>query len=201
LAVSQSVVSPGEVSPWLHFPESAIISVVNTCASGRQVEVGTVGNEGMCGLSAWHEADTDDSHAVCCVAGTTLRGRASEFIAVVEHRPAIRRLLNRYAGAYITLVAQGTACNRVHGLEQRCARWLLMTHDRLRDGHLLLSRHLLAVMLGEPIAGATLAIRTLRGHGLIRASLDRVDIIDRLGLERMSCECYQVVRDRFANLA
>jgi CRP-like cAMP-binding protein len=201
LAVSQTIESPGEVSPWLHFPESAIISVVNTLADGRRVEVGTVGNEGMSGLSAWHEAESDDSHSVCSVAGATLRAHASEIIAVANHQPAIRRLLNRYAGAYITLVSQGTACNRVHGLEQRCARWLLMTHDRLRGSHLLLTRDFLAVMLGVPPEGATLAIRSLRAHGLIRASRRRVDIIDRAGLERMSCECYQVVRDHFGNLS
>lgn len=201
LDVSQTIESPGEVSPWLHFPESAIISVVHTVADGRSVEVGTVGNEGMSGLSAWHEAESDDSQSVCSLAGATLRGRAADIIVLTEYQPAIRRLLNRYAGAYITLVAQGTACNRAHGLEQRCARWLLMTHDRHRGKHLLLTRDFLGVMLGVPPAAATLAIRALRNHGLIRASHHRVDIVDRAGLEQMSCECYQVVRHHFAHLA
>ena len=200
LAVFQTVESPGEVSPWLLFPESAIISVVNIMARGRQEEVGTVGNEGMSGLTAWHEAAADDRHSRCSAAGSTLRGRASEIIAVASQRPAIRRLLGRYAGAYLTLVSQGTACNRMHGLEQRCARLLLMMHDRLAGSHLLLTRGSLSVMLGVPAAGATIAIRTLRGRGVIRASRERIVIVDRPGLERMSCECYQVVRDHFANL-
>ena len=201
IAVSETLELSGEVSPWLHFPESAIVSIVTTLADGRRVEVGTVGNEGMCGLSAWHEAESDDSQAICTMAGACLRGRASDLIAATVRRPAIRRLLNRYAGAYITLVAQSMACRRMHGLEQRCARSLLMTHDRMSDGHLRLSRDRLAAMLGVPPAGATLAVRTLRGHGLITVSRDRVDIVDRAGLEQMSCECYHVVRAHFANLA
>ena len=201
LTASQTVESPGEASPWLHFPESAIISVVNTLADGRRIEVGTVGNEGMSGLAAWLEAEAGADHTLCRVAGNALRGRAVDVIAMSMRRPAVRRLLSRYAGAYLTLVAQGTACNSIHGLEQRCARWLLMTHDRLADRKLLLTREFLAIMLGVPPAGATLAIRALRAHGLIRASHERIDIIDRAGLERASCECYQRVRDQFDRLA
>ena len=201
LSASETVESPGEVSPWLHFPEASIISVVNTLADGRRVAVGTVGNEGMCGLPAWYEARADESHAVCSSAGPALRGRASDIIAVAAHRPAIRRLLNRYAAAYITLVEQGNACNRIHGLEQRCARSLLMTQDRLPHNPLQLTSDGLAVMLGVPRAGATLAIRSLREHGLIRSSRQQVDIVDRAGLEQVSCECYRVVRDHFARLA
>jgi CRP-like cAMP-binding protein len=200
LTAFQTVELPGEVSPWLHFPESAIISVVNIMARGREVEVGTVGNEGMSGLTAWHEAEADDNHSVCSAAGSTLRARASDIIAVASQHPAIRRLLGRYSGAYLTLVAQGAACNRIHGLEQRCARLLLMMHDRLTGSHVLLTRGSLSVMLGVPTSGATLAIRALRGHGVIRASRERVDIVDRDGLERLACECYLVVRDRFATL-
>lgn len=201
LAVSDSIERQGEVSPWLHFPESAIISVVHSLADGRRVEVGTVGNEGMCGLSAWHEAEADESFSVCSVAGATLRGRASEMISLAAHRPAIRRLLNRYAGAYIVLVAQDTACNRRHVLEQRCARWLLMTQDRLPDLHPVLTRDLLAVMLGTASATVMLAIREMSGRGLIRVEGHRVEIIHRAGLERASCECYAVVRAHFAKLS
>ena len=201
LAVSETVELPGATSVWLHFPESAIVSVVKTMEGGLRVEVGTVGREGMFGLSGWHDAEPDDNQSICSVAGSVLRARASEMIAVADHQPAIRRLVNRYAGAYIALVAQGTACNLLHGLEQRCARWLLMTHDRLRGGELSVTSESLAGMLGVPPAGATLAIRSLRAHGLIRASHRRVEIVDRQGLERISCECYQVMRAHFARLS
>lgn len=201
LSVLQLIEGDGAPSPWLHFPESAIISVVTTLADGRQVEVGTVGNEGMSGLHAWLDADQGDGETLCHVAGAALRGRATDVIAVAAARPNIRRLLGRYAGAYITLVAQGTACNRMHPLEQRCARWLLMTHDRLSSRHLLVTREFLAAMLGVPSAGATIAIRALRDNGLIRASHQRVDILDRVGLERASCECYLRVRGHFDRLS
>ena len=201
IELSETLELSGDVSSWLHFPESAIISVVTTLADGRRVEVGTVGNEGMCGLSAWHEAESDDSHAICSMAGACLRGRASDLIAAAARRPSIRRLLNRYAGAYITLVEQGMACRRMHGLEQRCARSLLMIHDRMPDRHLRVTPDLLAVMLGVPAAGATLVVQSLQRRGLITASPDQVDIVDREGLEQISCECYHVVRAHFANLA
>jgi CRP-like cAMP-binding protein len=201
LRVSQVVESAGKASPWLHFPESAIIAVVTTLADGRRIEVGTVGNEGMCGLPAWLEADSDEGESLCNVAGAALRGNAAEIIALAGRRPTIRRLLSRYAGAYLGVVSQGTACNRIHPLEQRCARWLLMTHDRLSTGELLLTRELLAVMLGVSVEGAAIAVQALRGHGLIRATRDRIDIMDRAGLERLSCECYQLVRSQFDRIA
>ncbi|MDQ2664612.1 MAG: Crp/Fnr family transcriptional regulator [Gemmatimonadota bacterium] len=201
LRLAQVVESAGKSSQWLHFPESAIIAVVTTLADGSRIEVGTVGNEGMCGLPAWLEADSDDGESLCNVAGAALRGRASDIIAIAAHRPTIRKLLSRYAGAYLGVVSQGTACNRIHPLEQRCARWLLMTHDRLANDELLLTRELLAVMLGESLEGATIAIQSLRGDGLIHASRDRIHIMDRAGLERVSCECYQLVRHQFDHIA
>jgi CRP-like cAMP-binding protein len=201
LAASQTVELPGEVSEWLLFPESAIISVVKTLVGHQRIEVGTVGSEGMCGLSGWYEAESDNSHCACSVAGSVLRARASEFIAVADHQPAIRRLLNRYAGAYIALVEQGTACNLLHDLEQRCARWLLMAHDRLCSSQLMLTHEFLAGVLGVPSESASAAIRSLCADGVIRASHRRVDIIERDGLERMSCECYQVMRTHFARLS
>ena len=201
LTVSQVLEPSGEASPWLHFPESAVIAMVTTFADGRRVEVGTVGNDGMCGMSAWLEAAHDGSQSLCHIAGAALRGRAVDIIAVAARRPTIHRLLSRYASAYLGLVEQGTACNRIHPLERRCARWLLMTRDRLPSAHLLLTLDMLAIMLGVPHGGATIAIQALRRHGLIRASRDRIDIMDRPGLERMSCECYQVVRHQFARIA
>jgi CRP-like cAMP-binding protein len=201
LTVTQVVESAGKASQWLYFPESAIIAVVNTLADGRRIEVGTIGNEGMCGLPAWLESESDCGESLCNVAGAALRARAADIIAVAGRRPTIRRLLSRYAGAYLELVSQGTACNRIHALEQRCARWLLMTQDRVSSGQLLLTRELLAIMLGVPDEGATIAIQALRGHGLIRASRHRIHIMDRAGLERMSCECYQLVRNQFDRIA
>ena len=201
LTVSQVLEPSSEASPWLHFPESAVIAMVTTFADGRRVEVGTVGNEGMCGMSAWLEAEHDGNQSLCQIAGATLRGRAVDIIAVSARRPSIHRLLSRYASAYLGLVEQGTACNRIHPLERRCARWLLMTCDRLPSAHLLLTPEMIATMLGVPHEGAAIAIQALRGHGLIRASRDRIDIMDRPGLERMSCECYEVVRNQFARIA
>jgi CRP-like cAMP-binding protein len=113
----------------------------------------------------------------------------------------VRRLLDRYTRAYLTQVAQGAACNRLHHLEPRCARWLLMTHDRVGGADAFpLKQEFLALMLGVRRTGVTLAAGALQDAGLIRYRRGGIRVLDRAGLEAASCECYGIVRRTFDRL-
>jgi CRP-like cAMP-binding protein len=155
----------------------------------------------MVGLAAFLGAEASESQILCQIPGTALRTPAPVIAAAGDERPRLRHLLNRYAQAYLTQVAQGAACNRLHGIEQRCARWLLMTHDRVdRAESFSVKQEFLAVMLGVRCAGVTVAAGALQDAGLIRYRRGGIRVLDRAGLEAASCECYGIVRRRYDRL-
>ena len=183
------------------FPETCVISLVNAMADGSTVEVGTIGNEGFAGLPAYLEADASESDTFCQVPGTALRLPMSDLIEAASASAPLRKLLGRYTQSYLTQVSQSAACNRIHNIEQRCARWLLMTHDRV-DGasEFGLKQEFLAFMLGVRRAGVTQAAGHLQERGLIRYRRGSIRIVDRAALEHASCECYGIVRRQFDRL-
>jgi CRP-like cAMP-binding protein len=191
----------GEPFTHAYFPENAIISLVNRMSDGAGVEVGTIGNEGMAGLAAYLDANAAESETFCQVPGQAIRVPVDVLTKVASKRAEIRTLLNRYAHAYLTQVAQSAACNRLHGIERRCARWLLMTHDRVgRVDAFQLKQQFLAEMLGVRRAGVTVAAGALQEAGLIRYRRGVIRVLDRAGLEAASCECYTIVRRNFDRL-
>lgn len=201
LNVHDVLAEAGEAFSHIYFPESGAVSIVTYMSDGSGVEVGTMGNEGMAGLPAYLEADASESRTFCQVAGVTLRVPVDVLVSAAASRPNIRRVLNRYTQAYLSLVAQGAACNRLHTIEQRCARWLLMTHDRTVDGDVLhLKQEFLALMLGVRRIGVTIAAGALQEAGLIKYRRGQIRITDRDGLEAAACECYAAVRARFDQL-
>jgi CRP-like cAMP-binding protein len=170
-------------------------------ADGSAVEVGTVGREGLVGLVIVLGGAASPTVTLCQIPGTARRITAERLAEAVEARPALRRLLLRYAQGYLTQVAQGAACNRLHGIEARCARWLLMTHDRVGGADTFpLKQEFLAVMLGVRRAGVTVAAGALQDAGLIRYRRGSIRVLDRAGLEAASCECYGLVREQYARL-
>ena len=189
--------------PFVHvyFPETAVVSIINHMSDGGAVEVGTIGNEGMVGIASFLDADPGQNETVVQIPGTARRAPSSAVADGAHGHPTLRRLLSRYTQAYLTQVAQTAACNRLHGIEERCARWLLMTHDRVgRAETFPLTQEYLAIMLGVRRAGVTLAAGALRDAGLIRYSRGSVHVVDREGLEAASCECYGIVRRHFDRL-
>ena len=183
----------------VYFPETAIVSVVNLMADGGVVEVGTIGREGLVGLSVFLDGGATPSRTLVQLAGGALRMSAESFVAAGE-RPALRHLLHRYTHAYLTQVAQTAACNRMHDIRQRCARWLLMTHDRADAVTFSMTQEFLSFMLGVRRAGVTEAAGALQSEGLIRYVRGRVTVLDRAGLEAASCECYRIVHNHFERL-
>ena len=185
----------------VYFPESAVVSVVSRMADGGAVEVGTVGNEGMASVSSFLDGGASACDTFVQIPGTIRCAPAAAVVDALDTRPAIRRLLNRYTQAYLTQVAQTAACNRLHAIEARCARWLLMTHDRVGQAeHFPLKQEFLALMLGVRRAGVTVAMGTLQAANVLRYTRGRITVLDRPRLEEASCRCYHITRTQLARL-
>jgi CRP-like cAMP-binding protein len=196
----QSLLEPGQEILSVFFPETAVVSLVSLMENGSVVEIGTAGCEGMVGLCAFLAGDTPTVRAFAQIPGDAWRMSVEALARLARTSSAFHRLLLRYTQAFLTQVAQTAACNGTHLVEERCARWLLMTHDRVTNDEFPLTQEFLAFMLGVRRAGVNAAMRNLYDAGLVRYSRGSVRIVDRVGLEGASCECYRVVRAHTARL-
>ena len=185
---------------FVYFIETGVGSLVNTMANGQAAEVGTIGNEGLVGLPLVFGDDRAPTSVYVQVPGAGLRMKATLFATELARSASMRAVMLRYAHAFFNQVAQSAACNHFHSLEQRCCRWLLMTHDRMQSDEFLLTQEFLAMMLGVRRTGVTAAAGALQRAGLIRYKRGNVTIIDRRGLKRRSCECYGVSKKEFDRL-
>ena len=202
VALTHKQVLAAQNEPFRHvyFIETAVVSVTNDVRGGT-VEVGTIGNEGVAGLSVFLDVNAIPSQTFVQIPGEAKRMAAEIFAAGADERPGLRRVLHRYTQAFLTQVAQTAACNRAHELQERCARWLLMTHDRVGGADTFpLTHEFLSFMLGVRRAGVTVAAGTLQKAGLIRYTRGKVTVLDRAGLEDASCECYGIVHQHFQRL-
>jgi CRP-like cAMP-binding protein len=184
----------------VYFPLDCVVSQVNRLKNGHTVEVGTIGNEGMVGLTVFLDADFTPSETLVQVPGHAQRLGVDDFLEVAQEHATLHRLLHRYTLAFMIQIAQTASCNRTHSVNERCARWLLMTHDRVASDQFQLTQEYLAYMLGVRRAGVSEAARTLERAGLIRYKRGMITVVDRQGLEAASCECYDVVRSQFERL-
>ena len=180
------------------FPAEGMISILG--AAGTRVEVATIGREGVLGVSLLLGARRSLGEAFPQVQGWGWRMPAPDFLEAVRLYPDFSHRMHRYAGALLAQVAQGAACNRVHAVDQRCARWLLQTHDRVPGDTFDLTQGFLAEMLGERRAMVNAAASGLAQRGLIRYSRGRIEILDRAGLEDAACHCYEAIRDAYAEV-
>lgn len=184
----------------VYFPEDCVISIVAVMKDGSAVETATVGWEGMVGLPVFLGANSAPAQAFCQIPGEALRLDTGTFQREIVADSAFREVVSRYTQAHITHVAQASACNRVHTMRQRCARWLLQTHDRVITNEFPLTQRFLSQMLGVRRATVTDAAKSLQQAGLITYVHGRVTIRDREGLERATCECYTIIRRDFERL-
>ena len=185
---------------FVYFIETGVGSLVNTMANGDAAEVGTIGNEGVVGLPLLLGDDRAPTSVYVQVPGSGLRMKAKLFNKELARSASMRTVMLRYAHAFFNQVAQSAACNQFHSLEQRCCRWMLMTHDRMHSDEFLLTQEFLAMMLGVQRTGVTAAAGALQRTGLIRYKRGNVTILDRRGLMYRSCECYGVSRREFDRL-
>ncbi len=195
-----SLHEPGDRMPYVYFPNTGVISMLTVLRDGDAVEIATVGNEGMTDLSVFLGLEASDSRLLIQVPGVAMRMESDRFREHVEEIAGLRALLGYYAIALFALVAQSAACNRMHPIVQRCARWLLMTHDRVDAAVFPMTHNFLAEMLGVRRPSVSVAAEALQESGLIVYHRGRVTVLDRAGLEAASCECYRLVRERFDRL-
>ena len=185
---------------FVYFIETGVGSLVNTMANGQASEVGTIGNEGLVGLPLVLGDDRAPTSVYIQVPGAGLRMKATLFKKELARSASMRTVMLHYAHAFFNQVAQSAACNQFHSIEQRCCRWMLMTHDRMQSDEFLLTQEFLAMMLGVQRTGVTVAAGALQRAGLIRYKCGNVTIIDRRALLRRSCECYGVSKKEFDRL-
>jgi CRP-like cAMP-binding protein len=190
---------PGDSVTRVYFPLDSVISMTAP-VSGAWGEVATVGQEGMIGLPALFGTDMANMRFFVQIGGRIAVAPAHKFIALLNSDDALRTVMLRYAHAMFTQIGQSVVCNQRHSLRQRCARWLLMTHDRVPGDQFHLTHEYLAVMLGVRRAGVTVAAGNLQKAGLIRYRRGEITIVNRAGLEEVSCECYRVVANVYDRL-
>lgn len=181
----------------VYFPIDCVISVVTQMKDGSQIEVGTIGREGISAIPLLLGATTSANDSYCQVPGKALKIDVDVFQRF-SAKPRFRLLLDRYVQAYVNMLGQLAACNRLHSIYERCARWLLMTQDRVDAPTFLLTHEFLAMMLGTQRSGVTIAAGTLQNAGFIRYAAGKITVLDRPGLEDASCECYAVASSQFA---
>jgi len=181
----------------LLFPVNSVLSQTETVDGSLVLEVGTIGREGMTGLAAFLGAESGPIETTCQVPGRAWELRAEDLPGVLADAPSLVGLLHRFIHASMVQLAQNTVCIALHTTEERAARWLLMTADRVGSDRIRLTQEFLSQMLGVRRATVTVSAGLLQGAGLISYSRGRIDIVDRGRLREAACGCYEVVRDQF----
>ena len=184
----------GQEIDFIYFLDEGLCSLVALSRDGRSVEVGIIGKEGMVGMSLTGGLRRGAFRAIMQIAGMGLRVRAEVFLEVLLVAPFLRAELSRFSLMHGMQVAQLAACNRLHEVEQRLVRWLLMCQDRVESEKLPLTHEFLAQMLGAGRPSVSLATAVLENAGLIENLRGTVKILDRKSLEQIVCECYSIIQ-------
>jgi CRP-like cAMP-binding protein len=185
----------------VYFPTTFHVSLLYTMLNGVTAEMGLVGNEGVIGIALFMGGETTPNRAVVQGAGKALRLRAKAMQLEFTRGGEFQRLLLRYTQSLITQISQTAVCNRLHSVEQRLCRWLLMTHDRTHSDELQMTQEFISNMLGVRREGVTHAALALQQIGLISYVRGHIKIVDRQELEKHACECYAVVTTEQSRLS
>ncbi len=195
LAFAQIIHSPGDTIRHVYFPNDSIVSLLAAEDHHASLEVGMIGNEGMTGISVFMGVNTSHTLALVQGAGTALRMKAATLRKESDTLGHFHRLLHRYTHSLLTQMSLSSACNRFHTLNGRLARWLLMSHDRIGTDEFRLTQEFMSNMLGVRREGVNKVAGELQRHELIRYSRGHIEILNRAGLERISCTCYRVIKE------
>jgi len=192
----------GEPVRQVYFPNGGVVSIVSVLSDGKIVETATVGDEGMLGIEAFLSGNSvAPGDTVMRVPNTSVEMLGvNAFRREIARRGALHHLMGRYAQVVIAQMMQSMVCSARHQMPQRCARWLLMTHDRMHRQDFILSHEALAVMLGAQRPSVSAVAVGLQRAGLIRYTHGRVTVRDRKGLKATSCECYAIIRGHYDGL-
>ncbi|HEX9085753.1 MAG TPA: Crp/Fnr family transcriptional regulator [Gemmatimonadaceae bacterium] len=189
-----------EPIPFAYFPDNCVISLVTEMADGDAVEAMTVGNDGFAGMAVFHGVPSSRLTGIGQISGEARRIATGDFLELVREFEGLDSLLHRYSQFVFETVSQSAACNRLHVIEQRAARWLLMSEDRVGRKRFDLTQEFLAMMLGVRRPGVTVAVGVLEKAGLIAHGRGNITVVDRAGLEKVACECYRTIKDRQGQL-
>ena len=191
---------PKQLIKYVYFPRWAAVSMVNIFEDGSMVEVGVVGREGVVGVSLLSGDDVSPHQAIVQIADGAWRMKAGVFKREIESNGELAAVTKRYSQALFTQVAQTAACNRMHPIVKRLARWMLLMQDRVDSDVLKLTHEFISTMLGARRASVTIAAGTLQAAGIISYRRGKVTILDQKKLEEASCECHRIVRDEYDRL-
>lgn len=200
LRMRETLQEAGDDAEYVYFPTSGIISVLTVLENGMMIEFATIGREGTTGVPVFLGTGDSNMALISQLPGHALRMRSADFLAELTHNVSFLGVIRRYSGMMLALVAQSAACNRAHHVDERCARWLLMTHDQAEGSAFQITQEFLAQMLGVSRPSVALSAAALQRAGLISYRRGEMKIINRIGLEKAACECYAVVRERFCRL-
>jgi CRP-like cAMP-binding protein len=201
LKFKQVLYKQGQTIRDVYFPGGGACSVTKTMEDGATAEIATIGNEGMLGTSVFFGDDQAQGDVFVQIGGEGgFKMSAAAFIEEMELRGAFYNRVIRYNQALMIQVMQTTVCNSLHSAEQRCCRWLLMTHDRVGNAELRLTHEFMSMMLGVRRPTVTLIVGELQKAGMVETRRGTINILDRKGLEASSCECYESVKASFQRL-
>jgi len=201
LKLGEIVHRPSETIRDVYFPLDCLISVTVTMTEARTAEAGIVGSREMVGVNAFMGGrETNQTEYICQAPGTAVRVEAEPLLGEFDRVKAVRDVMLRYTQAYIAQLSQNVACNRLHFVEQRLARWMLECRERLQTDDLGLSHEFISQMLGVRRSGVSEAAGKLQARGLIAYGRKRLRVIDSPGLEAASCECFRVICDEYDRL-
>ncbi|MBC7995799.1 MAG: Crp/Fnr family transcriptional regulator [Rhizobacter sp.] len=200
MPLGQVLYEPGITLSHVYFPVTAIVSLLYVMENGSSAEIAVVGYEGVVGISLFMGGESTPSRAVVQSAGQGFRLPSEAIKGEFNHSGPVMHLMLRYTQALITQMAQTAVCNRHHSLDQQLCRWLLLSLDRLQGNELVMTQELIANMLGVRREGVTEGALKLQEAGLIRYSRGRINVLDRPGLEKRTCECYAVVKKEYDRL-
>lgn len=189
------VYEAGQHLDYLYFPTSCVVSLLNTMRDGSVAEMGLTGNDGAVGIALFLGGETMPSRAVVQVGGGAFRIKAKTLLDEFARGGPLQHLLLRYTEALMIQISQTAVCNRLHAVEKRLCRWLLLSHDRVKSNEIQMTQEFIANMLGGRRESVTIAAGHLQNAGLIRYSRGHIVIVNRQGLEAVVCECYRVVED------
>jgi len=200
LKLHAKVMGPDRPIRHVYFPETGVLSQLQQMHNGSTVEVSLVGSDGMAGLAVYLGGVTFPMEVICSAPGTFLRMPAAEFRAEVARNPPLLKVLHRYTQAVLEIRAQSIGCDRFHAVEARAARWMLEMDDRVPQDEFMMTHEFLALILGVRRQTVSVVASHLSRHGWIAYRRGKIEIIDRPGLEAVTCECYEIIRDEFARL-
>jgi CRP-like cAMP-binding protein len=193
LTLGQVLYESGGFLDYVYFPTTCVASCLSTMHDGSTAEVALAGNDGVIGIALFLGGGTIPHRAVVQIGGYAIKIPARVLQAEFARGGLLQRILLRYTQALITQISQTAVCNRLHSVEQRLCRWLLLCHDRVNGPELLMTQEYIANMLGGRRESVTVAAGHLQDIGLIHYSRGHITILDRKGLEMMVCECYRIV--------